>query len=300
MAVSTVQIINKTGYNDDKGKHRTWTYRVIFDAIPSDPADALTANDGVTAIPAVGDYYPGSLTIRCKKVGEATQDSNSRLVFTIPVEFTDDTESTDFESLLVENPIDRPPDIQFGFITYTVPVESDINGEPIRNSAGDEFVPGLEETEHRMTCTISRNLATWDGSSRYDYMDTLNSGAITIAGVAVGAKQALIKDISATAQNENGVAFVRETIVIEFNDDYTRHVLDQGMYSFDGYEAGVGDVKERIKLNGEDVTEPQLLDGAGKKLAAGAAPVYLDFETKEATNWGALNLPTTFPALQGA
>ena len=290
MAVTSVNITNRTGYGDQNGTYRTDTYQVILDAVPVGPDLALNASAGGTSIPNMGAYYPGSPTIRCRKVGPAQQSPDSRLVWEVPVEYDDQSDFTWFD-----NPLNRDPDITFGTVSYEVPVEKDINSKPIVNSTGDAFVPGLLENETRLVVTITRNLSTWSGSNRLQYVNTINGGSVQIAGISVAAKAALITDIKASNKTEDQVTYVEESIAIEFAGDYTRHLLDRGVNML-VYREDSGDMPTRITdANGDPITEPVMLDGEGKQLAFGGTPVYRDFETKRPANWSGLSLPTTFP-----
>ncbi|MDZ4345337.1 MAG: hypothetical protein U1E51_23210 [Candidatus Binatia bacterium] len=288
MSVTAVNIVNKRAWRDQKGDYRTWTYRVTFSAAPTDPGDALDATDGVISIPDIGDNYPYDSTLKVRKVGEAAMLDGTSLLWEVPVEFSDVSDSDSGGGATQDqDPLARPAETTWGFAVYEKVVERDINGDAVRNSAGDVNDPPVVDEVYRLQVTIERNVASHDPADAWAKINTTNSTAMTISGVDIMAKQALMKDYGAVAAYENGVSFVRQRFVIEFAPDFRKEVLDQGYYGLL--------VNLRVPIldgNFEPVTRPHFLDGSGH---ISDVEVYLYFETKEPVNWSALNLPTNFP-----
>jgi hypothetical protein len=79
-------------------------------------------------------------------------------------------------------------------------------------------------------------------------------------------------------------------LIHDMEDDWDVHIQDKGWRYLDA-----NGVLRDIQVENKDADEPLLLNGAGGKLATGAAPVYRTFQDKKRKNWQFLDLPTTAP-----
>jgi hypothetical protein len=277
--VLSVDVVQRRAWNNFAGRYRSITYQVIYDTQPTDIQDALTA----TGIPTLGALYTSGSTITAKQIGPAQEVDGNPAVIIVPVEFNDEFDFQEQD----ENPLIRPADINWGSVYYERAFEVDANGDAVLNSAGDPFDPPPTQPVVRLQCTIERNVATHNPTTAFAYINTVNNGNVTIAGVSVTAGQALMVDFSATSQREAGTVYARQRFVIEFAPSFVREILDAGYYQLTG-----GDKLPILDDNGDPFTEPQLLDGSGEVTTT---PTFLAFDAHTATNFGTLALPTKFP-----
>lgn len=295
MAVTSVSKTEYTAGKSEQGDTRTELYRVVFDAVPSDIADALTASAGGTTIPVIGAVFSGSTTIKCKKIGPVRK-TDSRLIVDVQVEY-DNVYSGGGGVIVTTNPLDRPADIQFGFDVIERVKENDINGKPIVNAAMDKFDPPIVVEVYRMVVSIERNVSatTFDPGSVLNLMNTTNSSAGTLAGVSIGVGQALLKNYGASIAYESDTTYVRERLDIVLADTHAVKVANMGMYYLDTFAAG-----NRLRFldsEGTSTTTPRWLSATG---TAGdntptTAGSYLTFDIYEQKSWTPLGLPSGFP-----
>ncbi|RMF85756.1 MAG: hypothetical protein D6744_00845 [Planctomycetota bacterium] len=290
MAIESVSIINKTAETDLKGTRVTVTYLVVSDSPVTDITDILTASDGTTSVPQIGDSWQGSTTIRCKRVGPAQQVSASTFAeYTVTAHY--DNINQGGTSVVEANPLNRPADISYSFDVVQRVVEKDRDDNAVVNSAGDMFDPPITDEVYRFVITIERNVAATNPATVASYVNTVNSDAITVAGVALAAEQGLIKDYSARAVYEADTEYIRERIMIQVAESHAREVADAGYYYID---ASDGNKRKHVTDGeGRDDTKPHYLTATGDD--GGTTPRYLTFNIKEAKAWAPLGLPTGFP-----
>lgn len=292
--LQSVTILQRSGYNNEDGKFRSATYQVIFSGVPDTIAEILTADDMTTAIPVVGDDHPEDSTIKCRKVGPAKMDEDSREVYEVEVEFddrSDDDGSDPTTGTKDPDPLNRPAEINFGYEVTDRPVVKDRDGNAVQNAAGDEFDPPLIEQDYRLLCIIERNVASISPSDLVTYQNRVNDATVTIAGVTALAGAALIRNYTAAAEYENGTAYVRERVEVLFANSHDREVANRGREYIDASDSNA---RKKFRTNeGEPAADPQWLTAAGDDGAG--TPHYLTFGTKLEASFGPLSLPINFP-----
>ncbi len=228
-------------------------------------------------------------------------DPGSRLVWHVTVHYEIQRGSTFSGTDKTPVPTDEQPQIRFGSVARNLAVQAsfdtvDIVGlpqTPIENSAGDPFDPPLDQDQSNLVIFIQRNETSEDFSPDIitDFKDTMNVKAIAVAGISIGALQGLFRDISADRMfDAEGTQYWSVTYQVEVDrKTHVRAVLDRG-FNILGAGPGFG-VSAILDNDLKPVNEPRKLDGAGAELAAGADPVYLDFQTYDTTNWEILALP---------
>ncbi len=161
-----------------------------------------------------------------------------------------------------ENPLARPPVVTWSSVSYEEEIYKDIAGKTILNSAGDYFDPPIRVARSRWQVSYKRNRA-WIPTWILDYTDAINSDQFTIGGLTVPRGYAKLDRIEiGPMQIENGVTYyeVSYTFTLQ-KESWQPKILDQGLYE------KVGGVRRRIRVSGEPVSEPVLLDGTGQALA---------------------------------
>lgn len=138
------------------GQRFTARYATAFQVIHSANAtvvEILAANDGTTAIPQLGDLYPGTSAIYCTKIG---QPERVGPVFSIvPVEYFGELANGD----PTQDPLNKDPEIVYQSTTVTEAIDTDINGIPLTNSNG-EIVEGIQDEIWDYTLRVRRNYAS--------------------------------------------------------------------------------------------------------------------------------------------
>ena len=162
-------------------------------------------------------------------------------------------------------------------------VEKDTAGNPIDNSAGAAFDPPVMEDEAILTLRIVQNESTFDAVDAFNYANTTNSAACTIAGLNVSARQAKCLGITGSRRVRSGTTYWAVNYEFEFKPaTWARLVLDAGMFYLSAGEPTSFKDDEKAVMQ-----TPQLLNGSG---AEGTTAVYLTFYTLTEKNFGALGL----------
>lgn len=216
-------------------------------------------------LPQIGDACPFDPSARAVSRRFALEGDGWALASCV-VEFSNEAPA---ES---DNPLARPVKISFRAQRWQRPIDRDIDGEPIINSAGDRLINVPPADDSRPVVVISRNLASFDMSTALQYADAVNSD--TFLGAAPGKLK--IQEMAAEQQTEGDVTFWAFTCTIEGREDgWLLKVKDAGLYE----TGGAGDKPKAITTDqGVDVAQPVFLDGDGKILARGSETVDLEFE----------------------
>jgi len=187
-------------------------------------------------------------------------------------------------------PWQRACKINWNFRPYQTVVSKDLlTGEVITNSAGELYVPPIEESIHHPTCVVVRNELDFSPSKANTYMNSVNADYFTLAGYPVGPGYALMRNLGANRAWWRGIAYSEVTYEIELNSDtWITQVLDQGTYYLD--KKG----NQRLfRTEGEPSDRPHNLNGSGGQLPSGSSPVFLGFITKTREHFGNLLLPVS-------
>ena len=227
----------------------------------------------------IGDAHPQNPYAFLRKLTPSATDN--RKIWNVTGEYREFT----FESS--DSPLDEPKNVDWSSNTYTAPVVKDNDGNAVVNSAGQPFDPPLTEPRHTLVATITYNSDQYNPNLALDFQDKVNEGQEKIANLSVPARMARIMEVGATQQFQEDIEYWAVTIKVEIDPrTWDKEVLDQGIFEKDGTET-----KRMSTDDGEGVTEPLKLDGAGAKLDPQTAdPVFLTFKTFEETNFAPLDL----------
>ena len=118
------------------------------------------ALSGGNAIPDLNDAYGNDATAKVRTKSVENRDENAR-VFEVTVRYETPTGYS-----WPTNPLNEEPRVAWGFANYMEPAEADVEtGLPIKNSAKDPYNPPATRPHSRLTVTITRNEASWDGAT---------------------------------------------------------------------------------------------------------------------------------------
>lgn len=169
-----------------------------------------------------------------------------------------------------DNPLLRPPEVSFGSREYQEVVREDVDGLAIKNSAGAPFDPPPEKPKAILTMTVSRHFATINPLSIEIYEDAINS----VDWLIFPARTVRCARLTAAGVFEAGYYFWKTTGEFEYKSaGWRRRIMDAGWYYLVG-----GNKTLFMDKFGRPLSTPGLLDGAGGKLADGAAANYLSFK----------------------
>lgn len=300
MAITSVKELFDERDSADTVDDRTYTRK--FQVVVDDPFTQATAIFANSTIPSLYTEHPDDPTVVV--IGRFPKPRLGRLIWDVVVkyrrkQFVNIEIGTSGSGTI--NPVDLPPDISYSFTQYSRAVEQaylfglDPADNPtiaIENSSSMPFDPPLTQEESNLVINIVRNESGEDFDPLFliTFNNTINAFNITIAGIVMETFEARMRNIGSVKKwDEDGEAYWRVTYEIEV--DFATHLkslLDIGFYTEDiitGVHTAILDAE------GNPITEPVKLDGAGGQLPVGGDPIYLDFNTYFALDWTNLNLP---------
>mgnify|MGYP001568739765 CR=1 FL=1 len=291
MAVTDVKRFWSGGGAVDERLQRRYTvkYRAQTDSSIDGPFTVLTDS----RLPLIGDPYfdqngRADVGARCiLKTPEQEGDEATQWIVTC--EYSTKTRDPIEQK---ENPLLRPPDIFWDTAKFTktkikatfAGVGGDQDNVAIMNSSEEPFDP-VEVDDSRRVLVIERNELTFDSDLADTYQDVINAFVFARRPP----KTAKVSSITARHQFENGIGYWRVIYTIEFR----REGWDQE-YRDEGYSEIDTVAKTRTLIldsTSTPVSKPVPLNGAGKKLDPGAAPVFRKYRLYTMVNFADLRLP---------
>ncbi len=245
---------------------------------------AVQMNNG---LPREGSRHPSNVNFVCKSISvekasvclyEASCSYESP-VFKSP-------EAGDEE----DNPLNVPPDIQFSTVVSEEETQSDIDGQPLVNSAGDPFT-GITMEITDMAISISKNVATFNPTQMIYYNGAVNSDSF----LGFSAGQLKLQNFTATPIVGNipywklTLSLLARTPTPEVPSDkvWYRRVQDKGRY-VKGPKGNVpATIGENIKIASNVMVN---LDGAGNRLPDGSPPQFKFFPMNIEASFNALGI----------
>lgn len=269
-------------------------YEVTYIIKVSDPADTVATVFAHPDLPTQGNIFDLDPLAICTEV-TVTAMEGTHLAFEAVVRYT--ASSTASEA--AEEPEARETTYTWGTETRQEIFTVDADGVAILNSAKDPFVPAVETTINDLTLTVTRNEVAFDAEAKRNLLNRVNSEAFTVAGYAAEAQEALMRKITGVSKTELGVryyevtyelvfrkhdpAFLNPAGVVVIDNAWTLRLLDQGL----NYISAAGPPIVTSPILGEDgqpITQPVLLDGAGQK-GDRSNPKWLAFREYKTANF---------------
>jgi len=258
------------------------TRRFIVTFNNSDPTSnrpfmALNASSGGIDIPQYWDFHPYDSSFYVRRKTVAPFNGPTSWVVTVEYEY-------------LKNPLLEPYSIQFIPQMSNEPLDkairlsggSEIADKNLCNSADEPFDPPIQEEIYDFAIIIKRNEANFAMGTAQQYLNTVNADLFKIKNkqnniLIFDVGTVRCKNIQADEQRHGPTWYY--TVTYEFvvrSDGWLRRILDQGFR-----EKISGDYKSITDTDGNPITMPMKLDGAGSKLSASADPVFLTFQTKK-------------------
>lgn len=159
-------------------------------------------------------------------------------------------------------PTERRVKISWSAASYDKVVVKDIDDKAVVNSAGDYYDPPPAVPWERLSFHFRKNFTTPDPWI-LQYLNSVNSTDISILGIPIAAGMARFTQPSGgEEQEENGQIYHETTWTIEADvNTWQLELLDEGFRE-------ISDT-DRVNITDDDgnpITSPVLLDGAGAKL----------------------------------
>jgi hypothetical protein len=177
------------------GTHRLFT--VKFDvASPNNQLNALTSNDGTTAIPAVGSYWGNAATyLTCRRV--QVLDPIGPTLYRVMCEYSG-----------MLSPFTQAPILRYSGIKYGAEMGYDATGKFYQNTMGERLTGHTRDFYDRIF-TLTRNEATDLNAGGSTWRGVVNLAPLTLGDLpAFPAKSVKIEDISATREPMPGTVGV--------------------------------------------------------------------------------------------
>lgn len=203
------------------------------------------------------------------------------------------------EDEYLNDPIDEPPIIGGSFLTDRVAITSDKDGNPVANSAGDQFEE-LERDRSNLTLTIQKNFDEWDLTRHNEFIDTVNSTTF----FTLSARKWRLTNIRTQQLFRGDSTTPYYQVMFEFVANYDTwdfKPADRGWYYL-----STGNEKLAFRdAKGFQLNAPGLLDGSGGQLASTSNVVYFDgaggnpsaFRVYPEKDFADLGIPTSDPTI---
>lgn len=285
MAVTKVsEDRNREASLSHNDKRTTRLFQVTFNTADDPklrPLLALTASDGTTSIPKMYSQHPGDSWLYVKNIISRTKGPFD---YDVTVEYGW-PETSLSEGEPYGNPLEQEPEVSWSFETSDEPIDRDIYGKPITNSAGHSFDPPITRRVSDLVLHYKRNQAGYNPIFAANYIDHVNSD--NFLGFSPGF--AYCNVFSGERQRAAGLIYWTIIIEIKFrlqtvsgiNYGWLRRILDEGFMKKTGTNQDGTPIWERIKdYNNETVIEKVKLNGNGDILPDpnGLAGYWLAFE----------------------
>ena len=197
----------------------------------------------------------------------ATQQTKGGRFWDVEIFYTNDFRDD------TENPLERPPVIEWSSVEYAIAVPTDLEGKPFVSTSGEPLAEVMVESPG-LVANISVNVPekpTWFRK----YLNSVNNGAITFDDESFGKGDLRMKSLSVGGfVFDQGVWYRQLKMQLQSRDGgWQKRLINRGYY-----EVFVKNVKQKngknkkkyeykqIKIDGTPAVEPQLLDADGKYL----------------------------------
>lgn len=235
-----------------------WTYTRAWLVQTNDKTDREDTVSAASGLPAYADAHPAPVAdaAYAKEISYEPFVSESPLAWKVSVTYSSERDlnsSPDSDEVLVS----------WTSEIYQEPVFLDTSGNAILNSAGDYFIDPvpMRDAAH-LIAKIKANVTsvpTWV----IGYQNAVNNGAITIGGLSIATGLAKMQRLDIGERQVRGATtFYELSFEVHIHaDGWRMKPLDVGFR-----ELEYGDLVQIKDSNGDEVTTPVPLDGAGQAL----------------------------------
>lgn len=183
-----------------------------------------------------------------------------------------------FKGNTKSDPTLEPPSYQWLFENANEPIDRDIDGNLIVNSASDLFKPAANRLTVRAKVVMYRSEREFPVQRNMDYANCINSDPFMFRGFVIEPGQAFFNPITQVQPQKFDAKFVKVQYHISLHpgfskdnngvwDGFQLRLVDQGMSAF--WADGKKSIKDLINMKGKTtadevrISQPALLDGRG-------------------------------------
>lgn len=238
------------------------------------------AASGTQPSPSIGASHPDNASSICQAT-KCTRDRQNAEVFYIVATYAPLPEGKNSDDH-IQNPLARPVKFSKGVRVELVPLEKNKDGEPIRNSAGDEFIDPIMVEKHFPILYAKKNVAQLSTLFQFDrdFNNTVNDDDFQ----GWSARKVRYLPVESGEEiEENGITYYRATFSWEVDEEEWKvRVVDQGYYEKDAQG-------NRTRINDSDGKPKEtvsLLDGNGQALGANEVGVIVEDEKYMEADYG--------------
>jgi hypothetical protein len=250
-------------------------------------------------LPRYGDSHPDSPWLYCDTCGvKEVKGPRSYIV-----------EASFSASSLVrfnkdKSPLEEPWDVDTDFVVSVEPYDTDVNGAPLLNAAGEPFDPP-QTRENCDPCVVlsgnQANMPDWNANNSLNANKFMGAGPGELRMKLKGKK--IIVQQNGFIYWHNTYTIIRRFATSLMPEPWQRRVLNQGFRakladSSETPDAGAGGssgiVVKTSTIRGADglpIAKPALLDKDGSLLAKDAKATWLLFDDYKTMDWSGLGLP---------
>lgn len=195
------------------------------------------------------------------------------------------------------DPLEAEWEIEFDFASSNEPIERDINGNPILNSADEVPDPKPQKEIDDLIYRVTRNEPIFDPLIARQYKGSINDDEF----LGFPAKTCRINQYKGKRMKSGPYYYWTVTYEVQIRaymlvdgklETWKLRLLDQGFREKVGENDN--DNKPKYELikdkDGNPLSEPTLLNGLGKKLADGAVPIYREWDLYPQKTFASLRL----------
>ncbi len=275
------------GTIQDRYATRTWLIEV--DDPLDDEFDVGADALAIAALPGLFSAHPKNPFYTCRRV--ILEDTESQFHRIARAEYsTAPFGQAEEEAAAAPDPKDRPIVMDVDTVEFERYQDTDRNGDPRLNSAGDKY-PASPVEDSRPLLRLSKHVADW--STTWMWLNnTLNADTVQVTDgvktLTIPAETGQLKRVKVSERKtENGHQFYTVSCEVHAREDaadWREKLLDEGFHYFDLSR------RKRITLEDDDgnqvfPAEPQLLDGAGGILDPDGDPAWNEFDMIRTADW---------------
>lgn len=267
--MGVVNVTRKWSQKDVQHARDKKSVTLGYTLLLSSPSDNIWDYMDVEALPSYGDPLDGDTWKRCVSKGAKAV---SPLLYDISVTF-ESIGGSGSANGDEDNPLKRRPQVRWGHATEQVEIDTDPETEePITNSAGESYDPPLTTEVSDLVLTYVRNESWFEPGVAQSYKDHINSDpflgfeAETVKCVEYGGEFTV----------EGDFEFYVVTRVFHIRlDGWRKRVLDRGFHEKIGEtDNNIPILRKFVDDEGNPLTEPQLLNGQGRRLNSLGDPIW--------------------------
>lgn len=264
--MSVIKVVPVIGQGLSVDRQNVHEFEEPFNVIVTPGTSPLT----VLRHPDVPKPYNQHPEFPAAYAGKPTIEQENLRLYRVDVPYTTKLEPGEKRGGIPDNPLAKPVSISVRSTTVRELIQTDWEGYPLVNTAGD-LIQGVEEDETLWQITAVKNVPPVIPSWFEDYGNAINKDSVRVRGKLVKKNQLKITGIELPdSEYDNGVEYISLSISALYRKkNWERQFLNYGLRErkrvwnadTEKYDdTGIGPVV----IDGEAVTEPVPLDKDGR------------------------------------